>query len=174
MRRAIWHGTLALLRAAAAIALDWLTLAGAMAVGLACSAAVLLVITGWGQYDVGANAALVVSVALVSLIPAWAAWQMSRLHSSGATYGQRRLSLAVEGGPRRNALRFLMHPVSAPLWLWVGTTVFLGGSDWLTALLSGAAPAGLSVFLVIVRVPWAWRTTGLDLVTRTRVRRRHR
>ena len=76
----------------------------------------LLARTQAGRLDAASGDAIAAAAIVGAAVPAWAAWQAARLHALGATTGQARLGLAVEGAPMRRVARFLLHPASLPLW----------------------------------------------------------
>ena len=124
-----------------ALLIDWMALllmivvAGLLALGW------LLLRTQAGRYDAPAGDALVAAALIGATAPAWTAWQAGRMYLRGATFGQARLGLAVEGGPRRRVARLLLHPVSAPLWAWLTATVLVG---------AGLVYAALAILVVVV------------------------
>ena len=123
-----------------ALLIDWMALllmvfvAGLLAFGW------LLLRTQAGRYDAPGGDALVAAALIGATAPAWTAWQAVRMYQRGATFGQARLGLAVEGGPKRRVARLLVHPVSAPLWAWLTATILLG---------AGLVYAVLAIFVVV-------------------------
>ena len=108
-----------------AVVFDAGTLVLLLLAGLVVAFAWLLVRTSWGRFDVGTGDALVATSLIGATVPAWAAWLAARLHLHGATPGEARLGLAVEGEPWRRAARLLAHPISLPLWGWLTLTVLI-------------------------------------------------
>ena len=107
--------------------------------------AYLLARTSWGRLDVGVGDAFVATAIVGASVPAWTVWQLVGVHFRGATFGQRRLGLAVEGRARwRRLLRFAGHPVALPAWSWLALTALLAELPWLPLV-----PALAIVFVVI-------------------------
>ena len=120
----------------------------------------LLLRSSWGRDDVAESEAIVALSMVSATIPAWAGWQMSRLVLDAATTGQRWAGLAVvqdEGRARIwRAARFLLHPLSLPLWGWLTLGALLAEAPWLPLallLLLGAVTLGgvISSGIVIAR-----------------------
>ena len=141
----------------AAAGLDAGTLLVVQTGTLIVAVAYLLARTSWGRLDVGVGDAFVATAIVGAAVPAWTAWQLLGVHARGATSGQRRRGLAVEGGARwRPLLRFAGHPIALPAWVWLALTALLAGLPWLPLLTA----------LVIVYVVLAGLISLLTLLVR--------
>ena len=143
--------------------------------GLVAALAYLLVRTSWGRFDVGAGDALVAWALLGATLPAWGTWEAARLCTGGATLGQARFGLAVEGEPSwRRCVRLLVHPLSLPLWGWLALTLLLTEVLWLLVppllVMLAIAAAGLASLAIVLLRPSARPLH--DRVAGTRLMRR--
>lgn len=154
-----------------ALLIDWTALLLMLVVALVVALVWLLLRTQAGRYDVADNDALAAAALIGATVPAWAAWQAARLYLRGATTGQARRGLAVEGAPWRRVVRMLPHPVSAPLWGWLMVTALIAKAPLYELFIPIGIVAlvltvtGLSVFVPYLR-------ERFDGVTRTRLVRR--
>ena len=145
----------------AAVGLDAGTLLVVLTGTLIVALAYLLAQTSWGRFDVGVGDAFVATAIVGSSAPAWTAWQLAELYLRGATLGQRRLGLAVEGAaPWRPLARFAVHPLALPAWGWLALTALLAELPWLpllpalaTALVALAGLVSLATLLVRPAAP---------------------
>ncbi|MEX2229519.1 MAG: RDD family protein [Dehalococcoidia bacterium] len=110
----------------AAVLLDFLTAALAVAAAALLATLWLLVRTGRGREDATSGDSLVATALVLAAPPAWAAWQLVRVRRGAGTAGQARVSLAVTAHRRsvpstRTAatLRLLWHPLAVTAWLWL-------------------------------------------------------
>ena len=132
-----------------AVVVDFVTLLLPFLAGLAVAFAWLLVRSSAGRYDAETGDTLIAASLVGATIPAWTAWQGTRLYRLGATFGQARFGLAVDGAPWRRTLRLLAHPLSMPLWTWLVLTLLIAGAPpwwllvpplaWLALLIWGLA-----------------------------------
>ena len=118
-----------------AVVIDFVTLLPLLLAGLIVAFAWLLLRSSAGRYDAETGDTLIAVSLIGATVPAWTAWQAVRLYRLGATFGQARLGLAVEGAPWRRTLRLLPHPLSLPLWGWFILTLLIAGASgwWLLA-----------------------------------------
>ena len=154
-----------------AVLIDWTALLLMLVAALVVALAWLLLGTQAGRYDVADNDALAAAALVGATVPAWAAWPATRLYLRGATTGQARRGLAIEGAPWRRVVRMLAHPVSAPLWGWLMVTALIAKAPFYALLV----PIGIVALAFIVMglsflVP-SFRE-AFDGVTRTRLVRR--
>ncbi len=161
----------------AAVTLDALTLLLLLLAGAAVAFLWLLLRSSAGRYDAGTGDTLIATALIGAIVPGWTAWQAVRLQRLGATFGQARLGLAVEGAPWRRVARLLLHPLSLPLWSWVLLTLLLAGAPavWLLLTIANAAAVStlfwIGALLVSVGRGSEWRHGRLphDWLARTRL-----
>jgi hypothetical protein len=160
-----------------AAAVDILALGAALTGAFLVATIYLLARSALGRDDVSDLDSLIAVAIEVSIIPVWIAWQTMSVASHGATVGQRLLGLHVDALPRAHEgaryLRLLLHPVSAPAWLWLALAVWLAGAPAtlaLTPLFAAGAVAAAGIasgVIVIVRPPGARPIH--DVLARTRL-----
>ncbi len=120
-----------------AVVIDAATLLLLLLAGLVVAFVWLLIRSSAGRYDAETGDTLIATSLIGAIVPAWTAWQALRLYRLGATFGQARLGLAVEGPRWRRALRLLLHPLSLLLWGWLLLTSLLAGVHPVLALVVG-------------------------------------
>ncbi|MYB40948.1 MAG: hypothetical protein F4X76_01915 [Chloroflexi bacterium] len=160
-----------------AVAIDAASLLVLLLGGLAVAFVWLLIRSSAGRYDAGTGDTLIAATLIGAIAPAWTAWQATRLYRLGATFGQARLGLAVEGARWRRALRLLLHPISLLLWGWLLITLLLAGAPplWLLLTLVNSAAVifllWVGALLVSVARGSEWRHGRLphDWLARTRL-----
>lgn len=160
-----------------AVVIDAATLLLLLLGGLAVAFVWLLIRSSAGRYDAGTGDTLIAATLIGAIAPAWTAWQATRLYRLGATFGQARLGLSVEGARWRRTLRLLLHPISLLLWVWVLITLLLAGAPfiWLLLAIVNAAVViillWLGALLVSVARGSEWRHGRLphDWLARTRL-----
>lgn len=119
----------------------------------------LLLRTRAGAVDVGAGDAAFAFALVLASVPAWLGLLAAGLIEDGATPGQRRAGLAIEGGRWERLARLAVHPLGAVGWLWLTVVAAIATVDGLAALFAAAAVivlAGgvLSYALGLVRPGW--------------------
>lgn len=124
-----------------AVVIDAVTLLFLLLAGAVVAFLWLLIRSSAGRYDAETGDTLIAASLIGAIVPAWTAWQGARLYHLGATFGQSRLRLAVEGAPRRRAARLLLHPLSLLLWGWLVLTLLLAGAPALWVLAAAAIAA---------------------------------
>lgn len=137
----------------------------------------LLIRSSAGRYDAGTGDTLIAATLIGAIAPAWTAWQATRLYRLGATFGQARLGLIVQGARWRRTLRLLLHPISLLLWGWVLITLLLAGAPfiWLLVAIVNAVVViivlWVGALLVSVARGSEWRHGRLphDWLARTRL-----
>ena len=145
--------------------------------GLAVAFVWLLIRSSAGRYDAETGDTLIAASLIGAIVPAWTAWQGARLYRLGATFGQARLGLAVEGARWARTLRLLVHPISLLLWGWVLITLLLAGAPFIWLLVAVVnATVVITLFwvgalLVSVARGSEWRHGRLphDWLARTRL-----
>ncbi len=159
-------------RRATALAIDLIYGGLASLLALLVAMLWLLVRTAWGRDDVPTPDATAAAALLLAATPAWLAWTALRLVQRGATPGQARAGLRVTGRPRQRLLRFALHPLAVPGWLWLallaGVATFnlvalACATVGLALLLGGLATAALAVLRPTAR-GFHDRATGTRLV----------
>lgn len=114
----------------------------------------LLVRTAWGRNDIPTPDATAAAALLLAATPAWLAWTALRLVQRGATPGQARAGLRVTGRPSQRLLRFALHPLAVPGWLWLAILAAVAtfnlvalacATVGVALLLGGLATAALTV-----------------------------
>ncbi len=124
---------------------------------------VLLVRTEWGRYDPGDGDSLVAAALIAAVVPGWYAWLAAGAIWDASTPGQRTVGLLVLAPLSRRRLarigRFLVHPVSVPIWLWLAVGAALATLPWLPLLFAAIAVTMLIVAAVsaglVIRRPAA-------------------
>ena len=118
-----------------AVVIDFATLLPLLLAGLIVTFAWLLLRSSAGRYDAETGDTLIAVSLIGATVPAWTAWQAMRLYRLGATFGQARLGLTVDGAPWRRTLRLLAHPLAMPFWAWFVLTLLIAGAPawWLLA-----------------------------------------
>lgn len=118
--------------------------------------------TSWGAVDATARDTAIAAALLLAPAPAWLAWMLVAAIADRATPGQQRQAIGVRftGADRRwkRLLRFAIHPLGAPGWLWCGAIIYLLEVPLLSWLLFLVAAATLlsglgSAFLLAVGRP---------------------
>ncbi|TAJ19780.1 MAG: hypothetical protein EPO65_05770 [Dehalococcoidia bacterium] len=104
---------------AVAFAFDLVYGALASLTALVVAAGWLLLRTAWGRDDVPSGDATFAAGVLLAATPAWLTWTALHLAQRGATPGQARAGLRVVGSTRRRLIRFSVHPLMAPGWIWL-------------------------------------------------------
>lgn len=147
------------LRRLGAVALDavlgivFLLVAGIVALGW------LLVTTGGGAREATGVANSIAFAIVMGAPPAWLAYLLSSAWpdiARGATPGQVRREIAVEGSPARRLMRLALHPLATVGWWWLAVASWLATIPGLPLVLVSAglltAASGLlSVFLLAFR-----------------------
>ncbi len=160
-----------------AVAIDAASLLLLLLGGLAVAFVWLLIRSSAGRYDAETGDTLIAASLIGAIVPAWTAWQGARLYRLGATFGQARLGLAVEGARWGRTLRLLVHPISLLLWGWVLITLLLAGAPFIWLLVAVVnATVVITLFwvgalLVSVARGSEWRHGRLphDWLARTRL-----
>ena len=163
-----------------AVAIDAATLLLLASAGLAVAFGWLLISSEAGRHDAETGDTLIAGSLIGAMAPAWTAWQATRLYRLGATFGQARLGLAVEGARWRRMLRLLLHPISLLLWGWLLITALIAGAPpvWLllTAVNAAVVISLLWVGALLVSVArgseWPHGRLPHDWLARTRLVRR--
>lgn len=160
-----------------AVVIDAATLLLLLLAGLVVAFVWLLIRSSAGRFDAGTGDTLIAASLIGAIAPAWTAWQATRLYRLGATFGQARLGLAVEGAPWQRALRLLPHPLSLLLWSWLLVTLLLAGAPpvWLLLTAAGSAVAVVVLWLAVLLVSiargreWPHGRLPHDWLARTRL-----
>ena len=157
----------------AAAASDGLRLAAGSLATLLVAIAFLLWRTSWGAVDASLVDSSIAAALILSPAPTWIAWLLSSVIEDAATPGQRRRDIAVgfqaAPWPGARLLRFAVHPLSVPGWLWLAAIAYLLDLPPLTAILSFVTVAvaltavGSAILLAAGRRPLH------DLLLRTEV-----
>ncbi|MSP23056.1 MAG: hypothetical protein EXR66_08670 [Dehalococcoidia bacterium] len=131
---------------AAAVARDAAPLLVGLAIAVTVTTSWLLVRTEAGLLRVQDADARRAAAIVLAVPPAWAAWLAPGV-AHGATSGQRRAGLQVQGGPLARLARTAIHPLSLPLWGWLALLAAASGLPW-PAILFGfmATFTGLLAF----------------------------
>ena len=120
--------------------LSWLGLGSLLAVAVGFG--FLFWRTRWGAVDAGDGDTALAAALVLSVVPTWLTWLLASMFGDGGTPGQHRRGLvvgpAVHGWPVR-LLRFALHPLSAPGWIWLAAILFLMGAPSVGWLLIVAA-----------------------------------
>ena len=132
--------------------------------------------TSWGAVDASAGDTAIAAALLLSVVPAWLAWMLVSLLEDGGTPGQRRRGLIVRPGvrawPGAPLLRFALHPLSAPGWLWLAAIMFLVAAPsvgWLLIVAAAIVTLGGLGSAVLIALG---RRALHDLLARTTVEAR--
>lgn len=112
-------------RRVAAVTLDLAVLAGFAAIASLLALVWMLARTEAGRYDLAIGDSTLAFALVLTAVPAWAALLAVDIAVFSATPGQRRMGLAVEGGTRRQFLRFAFHPVGVIVWCWLAVAANL-------------------------------------------------
>jgi len=131
----------------AAIGLAILTLSVAVA------AVWLFAVTGAGASEPGSLANSVAFAIVMMSIPAWLAYLVGASCAGpeeGATRGQRRAGIAVEGARLNRAVRLAAHPLGSAGWLWAAGVASLATVPGLPLLLAAMSIIVLAAGLVSV------------------------
>jgi hypothetical protein len=128
-------------RRAIAVAIDAATLLVAAVIISTVAVGWLLARTDLGLLEVRDSDARLGAALVLAVPPAWLAWLLPGV-LRGATPGQRRAGLEVEGSVVRRVNRLAFHPLALPLWVWLA----------LTALAFGTPRLGVAVAFVAALV----------------------
>lgn len=116
--------------------------------------------TSWGAVDATASDTAIATALLLAPAPTWLAWMLAGAIEDSATPGQRRRGIGVQfASPRRRArlIRFAIHPLSAPGWLWLAAIAYLlalGPLSWLLTFVAAAVTVtglGSTILLALGR-----------------------
>lgn len=129
--------------------------------------------TAWGAVDATAFDTAIAAAVLLTPAPTWLAWMLAGAIEDRATPGQQRRAIVVRFARSEwtgaRLLRFAIHPLSAPGWLWLATITYLLDAPLLTWLfMLFAAVVALTGLGSIVLLA-AGRRTFHDLLLRTEV-----
>lgn len=100
--------------------------------------------TSWGAVDATASDTAIAAALLLAPAPTWIVWMLAGTTDDQASPGQRRRGIRVHfpsTGHRRALIRFAIHPLSAPGWLWLSAIAYLlalGPISWLLAFFAAA------------------------------------
>lgn len=108
-----------------ALAVDLGTMALASLLASAVAVAWLLLRTGAATTDPSAGDSAIAFALALSALPAWYALAALDVLEAGATPGQRRAGLRIEGAPARRLVRLSLAPVALPGWAWLSTVALL-------------------------------------------------
>lgn len=126
-------------RRVAATVDDLARLALGTIIALAASIGFLFWRTAWGAVDATALDTAIATAVLLTPAPTWLSWMLAAALDDRATPGQHRRGLGVRFGRSEPSglrlLRFAIHPLSAPGWLWLAAIAFLIGAPLLSWLL---------------------------------------
>ncbi len=129
--------------------------------------------TSWGAVDATAADTAIATAVLMTSVPTWTAWMLAGALDDGATPGQRRRGLRVRfdgsDGSGVRLLRFAIHPLSGPGWLWLATIFFLLDTtllSWLLLLFAAVVTLSGLGSLVLLMIG---RRALHDLVLRSEV-----
>lgn len=146
-------------RRVAALIIDLAILAGFAAVASLLSLAWMLARTEGGRYDLAIGDSAVAFALLLAAVPAWAALLAADVVLFGATPGERRLRLAIEGGPLRRLVRLAVHPLGVIAWLWLAAMANLATLPVVGLVLLAVAMTGLlgvaASIILVLRAPSA-------------------
>jgi hypothetical protein len=141
---------------AVAVAFDVAIGVGALIVGQVLAVSWLFFRTGWGRDDVASGDATIAFGLAAAAVPAWLVLLVYDLVTVGATPGQRRAGLVVEGSSMARVGRLAAHPLGLAWWAWLASMLVLAEIPWvsllpLTALFVCALGGVASFVLAILR-----------------------
>lgn len=129
-------------------------LAGFAAAASLLSLAWMLARTEAGRYDLAIGDSTFAFALLLAAVPAWAMLLTVDIAVFGATPGQRRMGLMVEGDTLRRLLRLAFHPLGVIAWMWLAVVGNLAavpvvGIVFLAVAMTGLTGVLASVILVL-------------------------
>lgn len=130
-----------------AVAFDLACIAGSAVLGGLLASTWLFLRTSAGAVDAGrGDSALALAIAMAG-VPAWYGLAALDVATAGATPGQRRAGLRVEGGPVARLARFAMSPAALPAWLWLSVMAMLTSLYPIQLLFASLAAAAVGLAL---------------------------
>ncbi len=145
-------------------------LLGTVAVAAALAALVLLALAGAASVDPGRGVTALVFAVAAAGVPAATGGMAFDLATSGATAGQRRAGIHLEGSRARRLAWFALSPVALPAWAWLAALAALATASTPALLLAAAtlivavAAAASGVLVLLGGTPIHERLTGTRLV----------